>query len=215
VTEAVARLTATGSTRVAIVKGATPAADWALVTLAGGGTRKVAVQVIRDLPHLVVESVFGIEDGRWGTLAGGGSPGTSRPGHVVAGAAVDAVVNRWRRGPDTPDGVRDRLRARAQRETWLAARIAGLGETLADGEIRAARDGVRLACRQWARLPAGGALRLSWPLGHGQAGGRLLVPGPFTPSPQRALPEGRRSPGREAKGTALPGGPRPGLTHER
>jgi hypothetical protein len=171
VTEAVAYIAPPGTlatdsapARIAIVKGETPAADWALVTLSAGSTRKVAVQVVSDLPHLVVESVFGIDDGRWATLAGGGTPDASRPGHIVAGAAVDAVVNRWRRGPDTPDGVRDRLRARAKRETWLAARIADLAGALDDAEIRAARDGVQAACRQWARLPAGGALRLTWPL---------------------------------------------------
>jgi hypothetical protein len=148
---------------VAIVKGDTPAADWALVSLDGGVTRKVAVRVIIDLPHLVVESVFGIDDGRWGTAAAGGDPGAQRPGHIVADAAVDAVVNRWRRGPDTPGGVRDRLRARAERESWLAARIACLARTLGDAEIRAARDGVQSACRQWARLPVGGVIRARLP----------------------------------------------------
>jgi hypothetical protein len=166
VTEAVAFVAASGvrAADVAIVKGETPAADWALVTFSAGGTRKVAVQVVNDLPHLVVESVFGIDDGRWGALAFGGAPGGGRPGQVVAAAAVDAVVNRWHRGPDSPQGVRDRLRARAQRETWLAVRIADLADALDDAEIRAARDGVQAACRQWARLPVGGALRLTWPL---------------------------------------------------
>jgi hypothetical protein len=161
---------------IAIVKGETPAADWALVTFSAGGSRKVAVQVVIDLPHLVVESVFGIDDGRWGTLAAtcapendrapdtSRAPGAGVPGHCVAAAAVDAVVNRWRRGPDTPQGVRDRLRARAKRETWLAARIAELADALDDAEIRAAGDGVQAACRQWARLPVGGALRLTWPM---------------------------------------------------
>jgi hypothetical protein len=154
----------TAAAGIAIVKGETPAADWALVTLPAGGTRKIAVQVVSDLPHLVVESVFGIDDGRWGTVAGGGARDDGRPGQAVAAAAVDAVVNRWRHGPDTPGGVRDRLRARARRETWLAARIAGLADALDDAEIGAARDGVQEACQQWARLPVGGALRLTWPL---------------------------------------------------
>ncbi|HEY2688760.1 MAG TPA: hypothetical protein VGJ50_09985, partial [Streptosporangiaceae bacterium] len=31
-------------------------------------------------------------------------------GHLVAKAATNAVANRWQDGPDTPDGVRARLR---------------------------------------------------------------------------------------------------------
>jgi hypothetical protein len=82
-----------------------------------------------------VESLFGIEDGLRGVLARGGfsAAGLARTrshsrrvrlvtdvplddlaarnwrGHIVAKAATNAVMNRWRDGPDTPDGVRARL----------------------------------------------------------------------------------------------------------
>lgn len=165
--------------KVAIVKGETPAGDRILLTSPDGLSRRVVARVIHDLPHLVVESAFGIDDGRWGMLATRRySPvrlvtdapaddpveGRDWAGHVVARAATSAVVNLWRHGPDTPGGVRDRLRAAAKRETWVAARVEDLAVRLDDDTIRAARIGVRRLYRSWRALPAGGTLRLTWPL---------------------------------------------------
>ena len=121
---------------VTFVKGETAAADRTWLTTAGAPTQRVAVHVIHDLPHLVVESTFGIEDGLWGVLARGGFAAANRavtarsrparlvtdaefdrlaaenwPGHRVAKAATNAVVNRWQDGPDTPAGVRARMLA--------------------------------------------------------------------------------------------------------
>jgi hypothetical protein len=153
---------------VAMVKGETPAGDRIWLTAPDGPSYQMVTRVIRDLPHLVVESAFGIDDGLWATFpdvpSGGPLGGPVRAGHAVAGAATDAVVNLWRRGPDTPGGVRDRLRAAARRETWVAARIEDMAARLDDDTIRAARIGVRRLFRAWRALPAGGALRLTWPL---------------------------------------------------
>jgi hypothetical protein len=161
-------------TDVAVVKGETPAGDQGWLTLPDGAARRVVVHVIHDLPHLVIESVFRLDDGLWGTLAEGGFPPaarevTRRNGRLrlVAGApatldvartAVNAVVNRWSDGPDTPAGVRARLRARGPREGALADRLD-------DEAIRIAAAGVRRLYRQWRMLPPGGTLRLTWPLG--------------------------------------------------
>jgi hypothetical protein len=177
---------------VAIVKGETPAADRTWLSFPDGTARQAAVHVISDLPHLVVESVFGLGGGLWGALAAGGlEPMTatvtaiataprapakrhghlrlvddslidelairSRPGHAVAKAAVNAVLNRWRDGPDTPEGVRERLRAFGPGGEELA-------DDLDDESIRVAAAGVRRLYREWAALPPGGSLRLTWPL---------------------------------------------------
>ncbi len=167
---------------VAIVKGETPAADRIWLRFPDGTARRAVVHVIHDLPHLVVESVFGLDDGLWGTLAAGGFAPSARavtrrharlrlvtdappdelaarnwPGHAVAKAAVNAVLNRWGDGPDTPDGVRARLRG-------YGPAAATLGGRLDDETIRAAAAGVRRLYRDWAALPAGGTLRLTWPL---------------------------------------------------
>jgi hypothetical protein len=189
---------------VAIVKGATPEADQTWLSFPDGTARRAPVQVIQDLPHLVVESVFGLGDGRWGTLAaarpersdpvpepagsapraaisrangrirlvtsdGQAAPAPVRPVPPLAKAAVDAVLNRWHDGPDTPGGVRARLRAASgpgHRHPGLAepADPAVLAAELTDEQIRLAGAGVRRLYRDWAALPVGGTLRATWPL---------------------------------------------------
>jgi hypothetical protein len=173
---------------VAIVKGETPAGDRTWLSFPDGTARRAAVHVIHDLPHLVVESVFGLDDGLWGALAVGGFEPASRavsrrnghirlvttvpsentvpfddiaartwPAHAVAKAAVNAVLNRWGDGPDTPDGVRDRLQRTGRATAQLAARLD-------DEQVRVAAAGVRRLYRDWAALPVGGTLRATWPL---------------------------------------------------
>jgi hypothetical protein len=168
---------------VAIVMGETSADDRAWLTLPDGTACRTVVYVIHDLPHLVVESVFCLDDGLWGTLAQGGFSPAARavtrrngrlrlvadapfdelaarnwPGHTVAKAAANAVVNRWGDGPDTPAGVRERLRA-------CGAREAALAERLDDEAIQIAAVGVRRLYRAWRVLLPGSTLRLTWPLG--------------------------------------------------
>jgi hypothetical protein len=167
---------------VAIVKGETPAGDRTWLSLPDGSAHRAVVHVIHDLPHLVVESVFGLPDGLWGTLAAGGFEPANRaltrrsshlrlvtdapldelaarnwPAHKVAKAAVNAVLNRWGDGPDTPRGVRDRLRG-------YGPDAAELADQVDDDSIRLAAAGVRRLYREWAALPAGDTLRLTWPL---------------------------------------------------
>jgi hypothetical protein len=173
---------------VAIVKGETPAGDRTWLSFPDGTARRAPVHVIHDLPHMVVESVFGLDEGLWGTLAAGGFEPASRavtrrkghirlvttvpsentgpfdelatatrPAHAVAKAAVNAVLNRWGDGPDTPDGVRDRLRRTSPAAAELAARLD-------DEQVRVAAAGVRRLYRDWAALPVGGTLRATWPL---------------------------------------------------
>jgi len=167
---------------VAIVKGETPAGDRTWLSFPDGTARRAAVHVIHDLPHLAVESVFGLDEGLWGTLAAGGFEPASRavtrrhgrirlvtdapfddlaartwPAHTVAKAAVNAVLNRWGDGADTTDGVRARLRRTGPEGADLARRLT-------DEQIRTAAAGVRRLYRDWAALPVGGTLRATWPL---------------------------------------------------
>jgi hypothetical protein len=180
---------------ITLVKGETSALDRIWMSMPDGSTRQLAVHVVHDLPHLVVESLFGIEDGLWGVLAQGGFSAANRArtrsrgrrarlvtdvplddlgarnwrGHIVAKAATNAVVNRWQAGPDTPDGVRARLRpgstpASDDADAEYQQRVGALLERLDDSTIALAISGTRKLSTAWARLPAGGMLRLEWPL---------------------------------------------------
>lgn len=149
---------------ITIVKGETPAGDRTWMTFPDGTARRVRVHVAHDLPHLVVESLFGIDDGLWGVLAKEGPTRADWPGHRVARAATEAVVNRWRSGPDNPAGVRARLRATPGADSEVGRRLGELADGLDDATIRRAIDGVRRMYATWSSLPEGGTLRLPWPV---------------------------------------------------
>ncbi len=182
---------------VTLVKAAWPGdRDRAWLT-AAGVTRRGPVHVVHDLPHLVVESLFGIDDGLWAELTAGDhavashaaaarDPKRHKRGRIVSGAATGArtgewltpghrrakaitncVANRWGDGPDTPAGVHDR-----------AARLddPSLQDLLAridDQTIAMAIRGVRDLEQRWLAVPPGATLRLCWPLA------RDFLPGRF------------------------------------
>src|SRR6266700_4528538 len=141
-----------------------------------GVARRGAVHVVHDLPHLVVESLFGIDDGLWGELAAGSHMASARPatardpkrrkqGRIVSGAApgsrtdewltpghrlaktiTNCVVNGWGDGPDTPAGVR----ARAARDAGdQAAELLG---RVGDETIALTIRGVRDLDRRWGAV---------------------------------------------------------------
>jgi len=153
-----------------------------------GTTERIPVHVVHDLPHLVVESLFHIDDGLWGELARGThreataaatarDPKRRKLGRIVSGAAsgtgtdawlsdahrraktvTNAVANRWGEGPDTPAGVRERL-TEALDETGRV-----LIDQLDDETIALAIRGVQRLEHQWRAIPPGESLRLQWPL---------------------------------------------------
>ena len=133
---------------ITLVKGETSALDRTWMSMPDGSTRQVAVHVVHDLPHLVVESLFGIEDGLWGVLARGGF----------------APANLARTRSHGPDGVRARLRPGEEAGAYYRQRVASLLGRLDDGTIALAISGTRDLAAAWARLPGGGIMRLEWPL---------------------------------------------------
>ena len=138
---------------ITLVKGEISALDRTWMSMPDGSTRQVAVHVVHDLPHLVVESMFGIEDGLWGVLAQGGFAAANR-----------ARTRSWQDGPDTPDGVRGRLSPDDAADADYRQRVSDLLGRLDDETIALAIGGTRELGTAWARLPAGDTLRLQWPL---------------------------------------------------
>jgi hypothetical protein len=173
---------------VVLVKATEPGGhDSAWLTVAGA-TRRGAVHVVHDLPHLAVESLFRIDDGLWAELAAGAhaaashattarQPKRQKQGRIVSGAATGAqtgdwltqghrqakaitncVTNRWGDGPDTPAGVRDR----AARQNDRAPR--DLVGKIDDQTIALAIRAVRDLEHRWLAVSPGGTLRLCWPV---------------------------------------------------
>jgi hypothetical protein len=183
---------------ITIVKGETPALDRTWMAYPDSAGWQAAVHVVHDLPHLVVESVFGLSDGLWGVLVAGGFAAANRSrtrrrgrrarlvtdapldglaernwtGHRVAKAATNAVMNRWQDGPDTPEGVRARLRdGLTGADPEYEQRVSRVLEHVSDAHIALAISGTRHLNAVWAELPAGQSLRLTWPLTPGALGG--------------------------------------------
>jgi len=180
---------------ITLVKAAGPGdQDRAWLTV-DGATRRGAIHVVHDLPHLVVESLFDITGGLWAELAAGAhaeaghaamarDPRRRKQGRIVSGAAAgvptgewltgghrraktitNCVANRWGDGPDTPAGVRDRV---ARKDDPA---LQDLLAHIDDETIAVAIQGVRDLEQCWIAVPPGGTLRLSWPLPHSFLGG--------------------------------------------
>lgn len=173
---------------VVITKAEVPGAPDRTLLIDTEGARRVPVHVVHDLPHLVVESLLGLDDGLWGELASGRhaeaaaaasarDPRRRKLGRIVSGAAsgeplsawlseghrsaktlTNAVTNHWHDGPDTPAGVRERV----DRAADAIARLRL--DSVDDTTLQLAIDGVRDVLDRWSRIPPGGTLRLTWPL---------------------------------------------------
>jgi hypothetical protein len=173
---------------VAIVKGETPASDRTWLSFPDGTARRAVVHVTHDLPHLVVESVFDLDDGLWGTLAAGGYVPASRAvtrrnGRIRLVTTVlndkevppdDIALRNWpahRAAKAAVNAVLNRWGDGPNTAAGVRDRLRACGPDatelagrLDDEAIRVAGVGVQRLYREWAALPVGGTLRATWPL---------------------------------------------------
>lgn len=144
--------------RLVLVKGENPARATAWGTGDDGSVVRAEFVPAHDLPYLVVESLFGLRDGEWGSrLSPQGYPTFERAADLPAGIVVakrlsNAVANLFGDGPNTAEGVRQR-----------AAPSPTL-DAIDDATINAAIDGVERISTLWASLGVGAKLEVSWPL---------------------------------------------------
>ncbi len=91
---------------ITLVKAAGPGQQDRAYLEVDGITRRGPIHAIHDLPHLVVESLFGLDDGLWGELAAGShtaashaatarDPKRQKGGRIVSGAAAGARTGEW------------------------------------------------------------------------------------------------------------------------
>lgn len=100
---------------IVVIKGAEPGQrDSMWVTRRDGSTAQVPINMAHELPHLVVESVFGIEFGFWGLVAAGAFANEVRasrsrdPRRAKAGRA-GVLVGRPGQSPLRAEGTDDLL----------------------------------------------------------------------------------------------------------
>ncbi len=146
--------------------------------------RRIAVHVIHDLPHLVVESLFGIDDGLWAELVGGLHAGANRAstardvrqqkkGRIVSGAASGADTDAWlsaghRAAKTVTNAVTNRWHDGRDSEDRVAIRT--LLDRVDDDTIALAIHWVRELERRWMSTPPGATMRLTWPFDPATAG---------------------------------------------
>ena len=147
----------------------------------GDVSRRVAVHVMHDLPHLVVESLFGIDDGLWGELIAGRHADADRAstardakrqkqGRIVIGAASDGLTPAHARAKTLTNYVANTVERPSVED--VRSGLASVGDPSIDALMARVDDGtiaraIRASAtlrRRWLELPPGEALRLSWPL---------------------------------------------------
>ena len=149
-------------------------ADGVEVELAGGSYNRVAppaVEVPHDIAHLVVEEELGLERGIWGVLAAGGlfrgasiRSGRQRP-HAArhAKAVLAASVEQLNQAEVVTRAVCDLAMTRMAdvRALRQATGARWWPEGATDDALERAVGRLHRAAGDWARLEAGGALRLA------------------------------------------------------
>jgi len=176
---------------IVVVKGRPGERDRMWVTRSDGSTDQVPINMVHDLPHLVVESAFGLEFGFWGLIDAGAFSREIEASHardakrseagrhgILMGRAAQSPLADEQLDPLVAEHEEELIAAKALTNAFrgpgdvreqLAAAAAGNEivrekiATLDDETIDRIRSELREAEAEWRAVPAGGRLELRWP----------------------------------------------------
>jgi hypothetical protein len=177
---------------IVVVKASAPGErDRMWVTRSDGSTAQVPINMVHDLPHLIVESFFGLEFGFWGLIDAGAFSREIEASHARDAKRVKAgrsgvLMGRARQSPLADEDI-DPLVAEHEEELLAAKaltnafrgpgsvreRLNRSAETnaivrekiasLDDESIEHIRMALAHADREWQAIPPGGRIELRWP----------------------------------------------------
>jgi hypothetical protein len=176
---------------IVVVKGRPGERDRMWVTRSDGSTDQVPINMVHDLPHLVVESYFGLRFGFWGLIDAGAfsreiSASRARDAKRVKAGRHGVLMGRAKQSP-LADEALDPLVAEHEEELIAAKALTnafrGPGDVreqlsasaernaivrekiaaLDDAGIEQIKQALREAELQWRAVPPGGRFEARWP----------------------------------------------------
>jgi hypothetical protein len=178
---------------IVVVKASSPdERDRMWVTRSDGSTDQVPINMVHDLPHLVVESFFGLQFGFWGLIDAGAftreiQASQARDAKRVKAGRSGVLMGRAKQSP-LADEVLDPLVAEHEEELIAAKALTnafrGPGSvrehleksaqtnaivrdkiaTLDDEAIAGIQAALSKADHEWRAVEPGGRIELRWPI---------------------------------------------------
>lgn len=133
--------------QIVVVKGRSGERDRMWVTRSDGSSAQVPINMAHDLPHLVVESIFGLRFGFWGLIDAGAFTAEIEASHArdpkrVKDGRSGVLMGRARQSPLASD---DPLVTEHEAELMAAKALTNIFRTPDGGPATAAELRVRLA----------------------------------------------------------------------
>lgn len=162
--------------RVVFVRRGSPAYNKVWITRDDGTTVEATIHVRNELRHLVVESLYGLDDGVWGCLAVDGRQPGLTDGYWVARVLTNLTHDKHGDGLQAPGQLRALVAAgwpsdnggRLGSGPEQRSRVWSLARTrvaaVDDEAIELAMAGVPRLLGLWEEMAEGSSLKLEWPL---------------------------------------------------
>ena len=134
------------------------------ITPEGADAYSIVLNVAHDLPHLAVESLLDIDDGLWGALVDQRAYPGLTDAHLVAKALTNSIVNGFGDGPNTVEGVHNRLATYRSRNDNQSTKVLAHLPKIDAELIEAVHATHTRLWSEWMATPVGETWRLDWPL---------------------------------------------------